>query len=103
MIRIIDNREHVKPTPCPYCGELLDDAAGVSKDAVNPTAGDLSLCIGCGGVLVFDENCKPTVLTESVKATIEPSQFLEMQRLGRAIRVAHTTSISTLKRRLERP
>jgi hypothetical protein len=52
----------VPETSCANCGKRLDRASGVvDKHARNfkrPQAGDLSLCIGCGHVSVFDENLR---------------------------------------------
>lgn len=46
---------------CPVCGYTVDDASSVSEvydtedDRKFPVPGDLSLCLKCGEVLVFDQ------------------------------------------------
>jgi hypothetical protein len=63
----------VPETSCANCGKRLDRASGVvDKHARNfkrPQAGDLSLCIGCGHVSVFDEDLRlrPPTDAEIVK------------------------------------
>jgi hypothetical protein len=37
---------------CPYCGHGLNAATGVYEDA-KPRRGDLTVCVACGGTLVF--------------------------------------------------
>lgn len=48
---------------CPSCGKELDRATSPFDEALVPRAGDFSLCIGCGGFMVFDRGLivrKPT-------------------------------------------
>jgi hypothetical protein len=38
---------------CLHCGKKLDSASG----SASPEPGDISICIGCGGVLIFGDDC----------------------------------------------
>jgi hypothetical protein len=41
---------------CPECGYEMDEAAPVDGDEkVQPIAGDISICLNCGEVLIFTE------------------------------------------------
>lgn len=41
-------------TPCPACGYVIDAATLLTYGDARPAAGDLSLCLDCGALLVFD-------------------------------------------------
>ena len=45
---------------CPKCGYFFDSATCVdeTKGDIEPTAGDISLCVNCAAILEFDENLK---------------------------------------------
>ena len=47
---------------CANCGKRLDRASGVvdrqARNVQKPIPGDISLCIGCGHLSVFDENLR---------------------------------------------
>ena len=57
------NRGIIVPRGCPYCGHFLDDATG-TQDKQTPEPRDLSVCIGCGGVLQYDDDLLPCVVTD---------------------------------------
>ncbi len=59
------NRHLVSATTCPYCGKFLDDATSIENQANRPKPNDLSVCISCGGYLVFDKLLKPIQLHDS--------------------------------------
>ncbi len=46
----------VKNCNCPYCDKHLDSASSLEDATLIPTAGDVSVCIGCAEVVVFAEN-----------------------------------------------
>ena len=46
-----------KPDACPYCGHKFNRQAGVETND-KPKAGDVSLCIKCGGVLIFNKKLR---------------------------------------------
>lgn len=43
----------VPESKCPACGHVVDRATLPGDESVSPRAGDFSVCIECGGVLVF--------------------------------------------------
>lgn len=50
-----------KPLPlsrCPTCAYQLDAALCPDDKYYRPQAGDLSVCLGCGAILRFDQNLK---------------------------------------------
>lgn len=49
------NAYRVPPQACPNCGARLSGAATSGEDR-SPQAGDLTVCIKCVTVLVFDED-----------------------------------------------
>jgi len=44
------------PSPCPYCGHLLELASG--RPGTRPVPGSLSVCIRCGEISQFDSDMK---------------------------------------------
>lgn len=42
----------IPATECPKCGKVMDRATGVGHDR-RPKPGDLTICIGCAAVLIF--------------------------------------------------
>ena len=41
------------PTLCPVCGYFFDAASPVGKGKAKPKPGDFTLCMKCGGILLF--------------------------------------------------
>ena len=54
---------HTKMSCCPQCGKTLDAASSLDGDNT-PGEGDLSICTGCGEILVFNEDTSLRELTE---------------------------------------
>jgi hypothetical protein len=48
------NATHHRMQPCPYCGFKIDAAGTIDNAPVMPTPGDLTVCIQCAGVLMYD-------------------------------------------------
>jgi hypothetical protein len=71
------NEDYIVPrSPCPYCGHKMDRAfvADPNGKDSEPKPGDITLCIRCGGAIVFDEQIqfrKPT-LQESREINAHP-------------------------------
>jgi len=53
MSRWTDHR--TEPTRCPYCGHTLDCASS-EQGGDKPEPGDVSICLGCAGLLVFGDD-----------------------------------------------
>ena len=48
---------------CPYCGYVSDHAGTIEEHKAGPKEGDVSVCLKCGGICLFDESLnivKPT-------------------------------------------
>lgn len=48
---------------CPVCSEILDGATNVTDDT-SPQKGDVSICVYCGSVLVFNEDQTLRIATD---------------------------------------
>lgn len=48
------------PALCPHCGYLMDAASGIDGKG-DPVPGDWSLCLRCGGALLFDADLRPAL------------------------------------------
>lgn len=44
---------HLQESRCPACRKALDAATAIDAPTAKPKPGDVSLCFGCGTVLVF--------------------------------------------------
>lgn len=76
----------VTPIVCPYCGEEMDCATGADDQTAIPEAGDLSVCFGCGGVLVFDPTLKPVIITDAEWGLLEQGLRDHLIDISRTIR-----------------
>lgn len=49
----------IPPSSCPTCGAILDAATGMERmtiaDHLEPSPGDGTVCIRCGGLAIFDK------------------------------------------------
>lgn len=45
-------------TSCPTCDYAADAATCVDKRDARPRVGDITLCLKCGEILIFDEDMK---------------------------------------------
>lgn len=51
---------------CPHCGKKLDSVSDIEdEESVTPMPGDVSLCFGCTGILVFDQLLRPRKPTKA--------------------------------------
>ena len=41
---------------CTGCGELVNDATSVDKDGAAPGGGDVTICIFCGHVMIYNDD-----------------------------------------------
>ncbi len=69
---------------CPYCGQRFDaaTAADPNKSDAVPEPGDITVCIGCASILVFNKN-----LTVSVPGRREINVTEEIRIAQRAVRM----------------
>jgi hypothetical protein len=75
---------HIPQSPCLSCGKPLDGATCVGRDAA-PDPGDITICIYCGHIMVFDDNLKLRELSdEEVREVAGDGRVLAVQRARRA-------------------
>jgi hypothetical protein len=48
---------------CPVCGNKLDAATPTDKESGTPSSGDISICIYCATISVFDDKLKLSPIT----------------------------------------
>lgn len=58
----------LKPSLCPRCGYMTDMASHPTDPTARPKDGDFSVCLSCGGLLMFNEDL---TLREVSKADFE--------------------------------
>ena len=74
----------VPPATCPHCGDSQDAATGLQVPV--PSPGDLSVCIKCTGVSIYQQDMSREKWPDSVPL---PAEALYAQAaIGRA-RAAH--------------
>jgi len=59
----VSNFGIVKPTRCPTCGYLCDDATALHAKKETPAAGDVAVCINCAEILRFTTELSVEVVT----------------------------------------
>ena len=57
---------HLNPerTPCPECGQPLEDGTGLTNGTVTAKPGDLTLCPYCGAFLKLDLHLLPSLVSD---------------------------------------
>lgn len=67
-------------TSCPYCTKSLD----LTEDLIGmniPKPGDVSICIGCADILLFDESMQMRKPTEEEKKELDKNQAIQKIRV----------------------
>jgi len=74
------------PTLCISCDSMLDAAsmAGMDAEPVEPRPGDITICLYCGQMLMFDDDACPTL-----KPTDEQLKQCDDEQLALALRLRH--------------
>jgi hypothetical protein len=74
------NSKFVESKPkCPKCGHSLDSAAAVNGQQILPSPGDLTICVYCRCVCVFEEKDNELSLrfaTEKEREILKSDKFL---------------------------
>jgi hypothetical protein len=78
-----------KPTACPHCGHKLVEANRPIGPNVPGGPGSFAMCGECRGMLIFDEDCLPRVLTPEEKARLDFLYSRERLLLDTAIQIAN--------------
>jgi len=66
---------------CPYCEASIDAATGVGDPDITPKPEDFSVCVYCGGILIFNGDGYWERMPEEVFSTMAPN---ERELLARA-------------------
>lgn len=83
------NPNPLPESKCPVCGYVTDAATCVGHPSKRPRLGDISLCMGCGEILVFDSilSLHPAGLDDMLNLTEKTSkQLARVQALIRKTR-----------------
>jgi hypothetical protein len=74
-------------TWCPWCEHRLDAATGTDDEPHSPEPGDLSICIMCASILMFDQELIPQKISEDERRQILLEQPDLVEALDRAQRI----------------
>lgn len=72
------NTTELSPRPCPQCGAPNNMATGVGHDRP-PKPGDVSLCCGCGAILMFNNDLSSRKVTPDEEVEILLSMTAEFR------------------------
>ncbi len=64
---------------CPSCGKKLDAATTFDED-VEPSPGDVTICLGCQDILIFTEELGLRRPTDQELETLPLLEISQMQR-----------------------
>lgn len=76
-------------TRCPWCEHRLDAATGTDDEPHRPEPGDLSVCIMCASILMFDQELIPQKISEDERKLIllaQPDLVETLDRAQRSVR-----------------
>lgn len=71
---------------CPICGYEMDDATCPAESKVSPSTGDLSVCLNCGELLMFNDILVAKKLETVVFLLLPVETQAEIQAISKAIR-----------------
>lgn len=95
--------DHVMPDAvCPACGYVSDRAAPADDNPAPPEKGDITVCFGCGTILVYDacDECGDLLLRTP---SLEEVFFLEANHQDTMREVARVQQAILNLRASERP
>jgi hypothetical protein len=80
-LRSLGEPQRITPCQCLRCGKRLDSATPMNG-AITPAPGDISICLGCGHVMAYDDDLMFRELTakELLKVTCDP-RVIEFNKL----------------------
>lgn len=78
---------NVTPSPCPECGEMMDAATCMEKDASPPSVGDVTVCIDCTAILVFDKDMKLERPTDDLLRSIPDETRKKLKGVQKLIKL----------------
>ena len=77
-----DASVRVPGSACPSCGKVLDAARSITKKRLTPQPGDISICLYCRAINVFEGNNLRPANAEERQAALEmiKAQAMDEQR-----------------------
>lgn len=80
------------PCRCPHCDAVLDGASALNDDGdlAAPSFGEISMCLACGGLVVFDTEMRLDKLTPAGLTWLRADVREGLLALQRAIRLMLT-------------
>lgn len=94
---------HVTPDmTCPMCGYVSDRASSVTADNEPPEPGDVTVCCGCGAILLFDA-CSECGELGMRLPEIEEALYLEENHQDTMVQVAQVQAMILARIEAERP
>jgi hypothetical protein len=83
----MDHDLHLTPEQsCPGCGEALSGSGDAyARDLAPPADGDLTVCIYCGTVLVYDADLALRILAAEEIDTLSPAELEQIWTLQRTM------------------
>ena len=79
---------------CPKCGRLNDGALATVEGSNGPKVGDLTICIGCHFVSIFDDHMEPRKMTVEERAAFDANPVVAMG-VARALRLLQRAKAQT--------
>ncbi|HET8688702.1 MAG TPA: hypothetical protein VFM18_18965 [Methanosarcina sp.] len=81
----MNTTSHLPESICPTCKYIMDAATSVGEKAT-PSPGDISLCMGCGELLEFNDDLILVKASESVLQDMPIEQRIGIAQLQGYIR-----------------
>lgn len=81
---MMDTLHRLPKGECPYCAAVIDRAGGPETE--RPEPGDFSMCVRCGGYLVFGDKLQPIGMPDEMLETVEPETRAHLQRMRKLLR-----------------
>ncbi len=71
---------------CPHCGQTVDAISTLAGQVPKPKPADMTVCLGCGEVLQFDEQLRVRKMTATEIAALTPEEAFDLKQTQAAIR-----------------
>ena len=89
-MRLSDERHRMPDMKCISCGKTLNAASAVDSEG-RPSPGDISMCIGCGKIMIYGDDFtmrEPTEaeMVEMVMDEEMNARLTQMQRARKALK-----------------
>jgi hypothetical protein len=65
-----DASVRVPGSPCPSCGKVLDAARSITQRRLTPQPGDISICLYCRAINIFEGNSLRSANAEEREAAL---------------------------------